>query len=609
MKKMSRNLLMKIYTLIRKTPIFMRLLSGFLIVILITGIFMTNYIYKETESQFYTTGINYIYENLDNTVQRTYNKLRSYENQIENLLADSSFIASLSGNTSDGLSTEEYLDKWAASMDIESLFVVTDHQYWAADRGIEFVDIDKFRTSRIYQETVGKVERTRWFNTLKENDVYYANSQKNSYLGNYITLTGKIGKDDGIVAAVMDIARISGLASTNKLYSQDLFLTDSQGMMTYLSSDYTYRNYPQNVFLRTIENGDGLYETDIDGKQAIFVPQKLGRGDWCVVSVVLKDNLLKSSHKVQRVILMISVAAIAVSLVICFIVTLSISYPINRLKRAMSEYAQKDFYTEYKDTGNDQIAQASGIFQSMVKRIRLLAKAQVQAQEKIGEARLKQKEMYLSALQMQINPHFLYNMLDLIRWNIVRLENGNGRISRMISGFSGMLRYNIKLGDTYAKLEDELEYALKYLKLLELLYDKKINLEVKCIDDEVKQCLVAKLLLQPVIENTITHGRIHTLDNPVIKIFIENKDGQVRICVLNNGKIVGGEKAEQMNNVFKENSNDYARVGLGNVNRRIKLLFGEDYGLLISVRDSMTCVTMMLPLVYSDEKRENDDTL
>lgn len=609
MKKVSWNLLIKLYALIRKTPIFIRLLSGFLTVILITGIFMTNYIYKETESQFYTTGINYIYENLDNTVQRTYNKLRSYESQIENLLADSRFISSISGEAPDDLSIEEYLNDWSASMDIESLFVVTDNQYWAADKGIDFVNIDSFRASRIYKETIGSTDRTRWFNTLKENDVYYANSRRNSYLGNYITLTGKIGKEDGIIVAVMDIARISGLASTNKLYSQDLFLADSSGMMTYLSADYTYRNYPEKVFLNAIENGDNLYETDIEGEQTIFIPQKIGRGDWYVVSVVLKDNLLKNSHKVQRVILIISVIAIGVSLLICFIVTMSISYPLNRLKRAMSEYAQKDFYTEYKDTGSDQIAQASSIFQSMVKRIRSLAKAQVQAQEKIGEARLKQKEMYLSALQMQINPHFLYNMLDLIRWNIVRLENGNGRISRMISGFSGMLRYNIKLGDTYAKLSEELEYAVKYLKLLELLYDKKMDLEVNCADDKVKQCLVAKLLLQPVIENTITHGRIHTMDKPVIKIFIENKDGQVCISVLNNGKIVDEAKAEQMNRVFKENNNDYARVGLGNVNRRIKLLFGADYGLSIAVRDSMTCVTMTLPMIYSEEKRGNDDAL
>lgn len=609
MKKVSWKLLIKLYALIRKTPIFIRLLSGFLTVILITGIFMTNYIYKETESQFYTTGINYIYENLDNTVQRTYNKLRSYENQIENLLADSRFISSILGEAPDGLRIEQYLNDWSASMDIESLLVVTDNQYWAADSGIDFVDIDSFRASRIYKETIESAERTRWFNTIKENDVYYANSQRNSYLGNYITLAGKIGEKDGIIVAVMDIARISGLASTNKLYSQDLFLADSSGMMTYLSADYTYRNYPEKVFLNAVENGDNLYETDIEGEQTIFIPQKIGRGDWYVVSVVLKDNLLKSSHKVQRVILIISVIAIGVSLLICFIVTMSISYPLNRLKRAMSEYAQKDFYTEYQDTGSDQIAQASGIFQSMVKRIRLLAKAQVQAQEKIGEARLKQREMYLSALQMQINPHFLYNMLDLIRWNIVRLENGNGRISRMISGFSGMLRYNIKLGDTYAKLSDELEYAVKYLKLLELLYDKKINFEVNCDDDKVKQCLVAKLLLQPVIENTITHGRIHTMDKPVIKIFIENKDGQVCISVFNNGKIVDETKAEQMNRVFKENNNDYARVGLGNVNRRIKLLFGADYGLSIAVRDSMTCVTMTLPMIYSEEKRGNDDAL
>lgn len=599
MKTLLRMILMKIYVIIRKTPIFVRLLTGFLFIILITGIIMTNYIYKKTESQFFLTGINYIYENLDNTVQRTYNKLRDYETQMENLLADSRFVDLLSEMDAENEQIEAYLSEWAGSMAVESLFVVTEKGYAAADRNIDFVDIDAFRKSNVYEDTINGTGQARWFNTLKENNVYYANDEKNSYLGNYITMTGKIQENDvlGAVVVVLDIARVSGIASTNKLYSQDLYLADTSGIITYLSSDYTYRNYSGNNFYEAIVNENHICETDVENQKIIFVSQKIGRGDWYVVSVVLKDNLLKNSYEVQVVIIIVSVAAVIVSLIICFIVTMSISYPLGRLKKAMSEYAQKNFYTEYKDIGNDQIAEASRIFQTMVKRIRLLAKEQVEAQEKIGEARLKQREMYLSALQMQINPHFLYNMLDLIRWNIIRLENGNGRISRMISSFSGMLRYNIKLGDTYAKLGEELEYVEKYAKLLELLYDKKFEFEISGNTEQICECLVAKLLLQPVIENTITHGKIHLLEQPIIRIVIRSEDSRVFISVLNNGKAIDESKAEEMNAIFKQNTSEYARVGLGNVNRRIKLLFGEEYGLSMSVCDGLTCVTMEFPIL------------
>ena len=238
----------------------------------------------------------------------------------------------------------------------------------------------------------------------------------------------------------------------------------------------------------------------------------------------------------------VSIVGIGMALLICLVVTLSISYPLRRLKYAMSEYAQKDFYTKYEDMGNDQIAQVGSIFKSMVDRIRMLAREQVKNEKKISEEKMKQKEMYLSALQMQINPHFLYNMLDLVRWNIINMEHVNGRrVSRMISGYSEMLRYNIKLGDSYAKLWEELFCTKKYVKLLELLYDKKIDLSISC-DEKARECLVAKLLLQPVIENTITHGKIHLLELPVIKIYVVTDEEEITISILNNGEIVDEDK-------------------------------------------------------------------
>ncbi|MDO4444073.1 MAG: histidine kinase [Bacillota bacterium] len=602
-KKHMKKIAFNLYVMIRKVPIFGRLMIGFVSVIVITGIIMTHYIYKQTEKQFYTTGISYIYENLDNTVQRTYVQLRDYETQVENIAADYERFCQINSSIS---KTEvgQYLCEKKREMSVEGLFVLTENElYTPLDQegkpeGIEFTDVEKFKESKIYQDACVNTEKLQWFNTLTENDLFYANEKHNSFLGNFITMTcriGDYGETKGLVIMVMDIARISGIASTNKLYNQDLFLADSNGIITYLSRDYIYRDYPENVFEKAaLKEGEILTES-IGGRKTVFVSQPIDRGDWYVVSVVIEKNLMKNSLQLQAIVVTISIVTIVVSLLICFVVTVSISYPLNRLQNAMKNYAQQDFSTQYEDIGNDQIAMASKVFKSMAGRINDLAQEQLKTQAVINEEKLKQKEMYISALQMQINPHFLYNMLDLIRWHIVRLEKGNGRISRMVSGYSGMLRYNIKIGDTYTKLENELAYIEKYVGLLELLYDKKIKIEVFCEKEEIKQCLVAKLLLQPVVENTITHGKINLLDEPLIRIDISKKENIVFLKVYNNGKVIDEETAKTLTDSFVENDRKYTRVGLGNVNRRIKLLFGEEYGMKIYSQDEMTCVEMVFP--------------
>lgn len=602
-KKHMKKIAFNLYVMIRKVPIFGRLMIGFVSVIVITGIIMTHYIYKQTEKQFYTTGISYIYENLDNTVQRTYVQLRDYETQVENIAADYERFCQINSSIS---KTEvgQYLHEKKREMSVEGLFVLTENElYTPLDQegkpeGIEFTDVEKFKESKIYQDTCVNTEKLQWFNTLTENDLFYANEKHNSFLGNFITMTcriGDYGETKGLVIMVMDIARISGIASTNKLYNQDLFLADSNGIITYLSRDYIYRDYPENVFEKAaLKEGEILTES-IGGRKTVFVSQPIDRGDWYVVSVVIEKNLMKNSLQLQAIVVTISIVTIVVSLLICFVVTVSISYPLNRLQNAMKNYAQQDFSTQYEDIGNDQISMASKVFKSMAGRINDLAQEQLKTQAVINEEKLKQKEMYISALQMQINPHFLYNMLDLIRWHIVRLEKGNGRISRMVSGYSGMLRYNIKIGDTYTKLENELAYIEKYVGLLELLYDKKIKIEVFCEKEEIKQCLVAKLLLQPVVENTITHGKINLLDEPLIRIDISKKENIVFLKVYNNGKVIDEETAKTLTDSFVENDQKYTRVGLENVNRRIKLLFGEEYGMKIYSQDEMTCVEMVFP--------------
>lgn len=292
-----------------------------------------------------------------------------------------------------------------------------------------------------------------------------------------------------------------------------------------------------------------------------------------------------------------------VSLGICIIVTYSISYPLKRFQEAMNQFAKEDFYIEYKDEGKDQITEVSNIFQGMVKRIRRLVGKQIKNEIAIKEEKLKQKEMHVNALQMQINPHFLYNMLDLIRWHTIHLEEGNGKVSQMIRGFSNMLRYNIKLGEGYATIEEEINYIKKYLELIQILYDKQIALSIHKENIPIEKIYINKLLFQPIIENTVVHGKISTVNNPLVEIKILIQEEQLIMDISNNGNCIEEERIAYINQVLEQEDDQHKSIGLKNVNQRIKLLFGEQYGLRLSKENEKINVRIRLPIKIKGEGR------
>lgn len=612
MKKRMNNILYRGYVVMRNTSVFSRLLMGFLIVILVPALIIILVLYQNMEKEFYRSGVNYIYQNLDSTVQKTYETYRQYENQLSEMLSDGKIAAYLlegtGRKTKVGLS--EIMERETAYFACENLFIITEDSAYTIRKGnsgregVALVNEAHFRESEVYLESMSSSLDTNWFNTIRENDMYYTNDKENSYLGNYLTLTCKIkdkGRTLGLLVVNLDVARVSGLADFDKVYNQDLFLIDKEGPITYLNVDYVFRKYPEDIWKRAIDNEGNITNCKVQGDDMLFVVQKMGKSDWYVASVMLKDNLLEASYKLRNEHILIVLATIGVSLVICFVVTLSISYPLKKTEQAMNLYAKKDLSLELQDVGTDQIAELNQHFQDMSRRIGELVEKEIQTEIDVGAERVKQREMKLSALQMQINPHFLYNTLDLIRWNVVGLENGNDRVSRMIGSYSALLRYNIRLGEGYATVKEEIDYTRKYVKLLDMLYDIDINLVIKVKDVDVQSVKIGKLFFQPVIENAMIHGKLNAMEAPLLEIEVEQAD-KLKIYIMNNGKKLGEEKMQQLNEEFSSSGSESVRVGLFNVNQRIRLLFGEEYGLRVEERKEMVCFTFTLPTVREKEE-------
>jgi two-component system sensor histidine kinase YesM len=201
------------------------------------------------------------------------------------------------------------------------------------------------------------------------------------------------------------------------------------------------------------------------------------------------------------------------------------------------------------------------------------------------------------ALQTQINPHFLYNTLDAINWTAMRLTGGKNDVSIMLGKLASMLRYCLENAETLVPLQHELDNARTYLDLQMIRYKGKFTVEWN-IADETRNVPVMKLLLQPLVENAIYHGVKPMPGQGVIGVSAVVTNHELVICVSDNGAGMPLRTLECLNNSMKSaDVKEEQHIGIGNVNQRIRLFFGDKYGVFISaVEGKGAQVTVTIPV-------------
>ena len=246
-----------------------------------------------------------------------------------------------------------------------------------------------------------------------------------------------------------------------------------------------------------------------------------------------------------------------------------------------------DLEAYVKSDANDEIGDLINGFTTMVERIKFLI-------EEVYESNIKQKNYEMRALQQQINPHFLYNTLSMI--NFMALESGRDDISKITLALSDFYRTSLNRGNNICSIKDEIKNMNGYLDIQMVMHDYDFDLDIE-IEDDILESESVNLILQPIVENAILHG-IDLLEDRkgIIKIYATKNDNIIYIMIEDNGVGMDNETIERM---LSENSKGY---GIRNVNERIKLMYGEDYGIYIeSVIGQGTVVTVKLP----DKKFKN----
>lgn len=262
----------------------------------------------------------------------------------------------------------------------------------------------------------------------------------------------------------------------------------------------------------------------------------------------------------------ISVVLLFVLLISVLLVTNSVNTPINQLIKAMRNTSRQNRFPLVNVAGSDELAYLGTTFNDMSQRIQQLIL-------EINDVNDKKRAAELLALQSQINPHLLYNSLDSINW--IAYTAGNQDICGIIAALSDFYRLTLDKGHTFHPVRNELKQIESYLKLQSMNYHHKIVYSINA-QDECLDCLVPKIILQPIIENSLTHGFSEAELSIMINVY-KHLDNLV-IEVSDNGPGIENYNSSSSfpEPSYGENCHGY---GLYNINERIKLFFGEQYGI------------------------------
>ncbi|MBB3114167.1 two-component system sensor histidine kinase YesM [Paenibacillus phyllosphaerae] len=304
--------------------------------------------------------------------------------------------------------------------------------------------------------------------------------------------------------------------------------------------------------------------------------------DWVTVAVVPYKQLIRNLPTVRYMDLMTAAAMTIVAIFIAFMISDWLTKPIKKLLVAIQLTGAGDFNTKIKEHSQFEFRILIKKFNQMNERIQGLIKENY-------ESTLREKEAEIMALNLQLNPHFLYNTLNIINW--MAIDRDEKEISKMIVSLSTMLQFTVNNKQEIVPLRDDLEWLRSYTHIMENRYDGVFKVVYE-LDDIPGDCKVPKLFLQPIVENAIIHGFESLEQGGFIRISGEHDGERLRFVVHDNGK---GMSALQVQSLL---ASERAGIGVQNVAKRIRLLYGDAAKLDIKSEEGTgTAVTIIIPLV------------
>ena len=366
-----------------------------------------------------------------------------------------------------------------------------------------------------------------------------------------------------------------------------------RGYIYIVDSDNNIIYHPQqqliNIGLKTEQREDylGSYIDDSDEGKKLVTIKTVNYTNWKVVAVAYMSEISDFQKTSTSFIGWILFVCIILITFIFGFISAKISHPIKELEESMKRVESGEFNIYIDVKGEDEVERLATAFNLMISKVRHLMGQIVIEQE-------SKRKSELDALQAQINPHFLYNTLDSIVW---MAENGkNDGVITMVSALAKLFRISISRGRNIITVREEIEHAKNYLIIQKIRYKNKFKFEI-ITQKEVLEYKTTKLILQPLIENSIYHGIEYMVDEGFIRISVSITNGKLLYEVYDNGLGIDPEKLKHILE-YKVKTDNGSGVGVKNVHERIQIRYGMKFGLEIeSEIEEGTTIKIWMPLI------------
>lgn len=379
----------------------------------------------------------------------------------------------------------------------------------------------------------------------------------------------------GVLLVDINYNLINDMVSSIKLGQKGyVFIVDNNGDIVYHPKQQLLYSGLKSEDMDTILNSeDGTKTVVEDRKKKQYTITTSKYSGWKVVSSVYMEDILSYKPNLDRFFFIMGTLAIFISVFISVLISRSILHPIKKLVNTMHQVEEGNLDVSIDIKSDNEIGELAKAFNLMTNRVNNL----VNQNKKIEKNKRKNE---LRALQAQINPHFLYNTLDSIIW---MAESKNYKaVVTMTSALAKLFRISISKGEQYITVAEEIEHVENYLKIQKIRYGDHLDYHID-VEEDIKQNKIIKLIIQPIVENAIYHGIKNVPGGGMIDISVKKYDNKILITIADDGV---GMSEQEINLLFSKDQElpkekKLGGVGVRNVDNRIKLYYGEDYGLEI----------------------------
>lgn len=422
----------------------------------------------------------------------------------------------------------------------------------------------------------------------------YVNIQNKLVFSIGKAINGNSVGEQGIMCIDIDVEFLNKICKDIKMGENGyIFLAEKTGNIIFLPENFDKQGYSkeiaQNVATQKSDSGSFIDKSDGTNYLVTYKTSKIT--GWKIIGVSSEWEMTKDIKMVNRIFYWFIPTIIIVILLLTIYLTTILTNPIRELRSLMKQASENDLSINANIRTRDEIGQLGNSFNKMMNKIKELM-------EKVVDDQLKIRQMEMKVMQEQIKPHFIYNTLDSIIGLLEQKRNDDAM--DIIDSLGKFFRTSLSHGREVVLVREEIDHIRSYLTIQQFRFSNKFDYLFE-IDNEIYKYRTIKLVLQPLVENAIYHGVKNLKKKGIIVIKGYLKGGQIFLEIVDNGEGLDEENIEHINKIISgeevvADENQY--FGIRNVNERIKLNFGKDYGLKYESKVSVgTKVIINIPQI------------